>query len=87
MSEPAPLNAWIRRLAADLGISEDVDVKLVLEVARESAHRVARPAAPVTAYMIGVAVGRGGQGTDLRPLADRVLALMPEPDPAPDGAA
>jgi len=34
-----------------------------------------------------VAVGRGGQGTDLRPLADRVLALMPEPDPDPDGVA
>lgn len=81
MPEPAPLNAWIRRLSADLGIGEDIDVKLVLEVARESAQRVARPAAPVTAYMLGVAMGRD-DGTDLQSLADRVIALMPDPDPA-----
>jgi hypothetical protein len=32
---------------------------LVLDLAREVAHGVLRPAAPVTAYLLGVAVGRG----------------------------
>jgi hypothetical protein len=36
----------------------------VLDVARDVAHGVARPAAPLTAYLLGVAVGQG------RPLAE-----------------
>ena len=31
----------------------------MLDVARDVAHAVERPAAPVTAYLLGVAVGRG----------------------------
>ncbi|HEX9356009.1 MAG TPA: DUF6457 domain-containing protein [Streptosporangiaceae bacterium] len=40
-----------------------LDTKLVLDLARDVAHGVARPAAPLTAYLLGVAVGQG------RPLA------------------
>ena len=40
-----------------------LDAKLVLDLARDVAHGVARPAAPLTAYLLGVAVGQG------RPLA------------------
>ena len=35
------------------------DVDLVLDLARDVAHDVMRPAAPLTAYLFGVAVGRG----------------------------
>ncbi len=42
--------------ALDLG---PVDTKLVLDVAREVAHGVMRPAAPLSAYLMGLAVGRG----------------------------
>ena len=38
-------------------------MKVVLDLARDVAHGVARPAAPLTAYLLGVAVGQG------RPLA------------------
>jgi hypothetical protein len=31
----------------------------VLDVARDVAHGVLRPAAPVSAYLLGLAVGRG----------------------------
>jgi hypothetical protein len=31
----------------------------VLDLARDVAHGVMRPAAPLTAYLVGVAVGRG----------------------------
>ncbi len=32
---------------------------LVLDLARDVAHGVMRPAAPLTAYLLGMAVGRG----------------------------
>jgi Domain of unknown function (DUF6457) len=36
-----------------------IDMRVVLDLARDAAHGVARPAAPLTAFLVGVAVGRG----------------------------
>jgi hypothetical protein len=63
-----------------------VDRNLVLDLTRDVAHYVLRPAAPLTAYLMGVAVGRGldpavAAGT-LRVLAE---AWAPEPDEQPEG--
>ena len=44
----------------------------MLDLARDVAHEVARPAAPLTAYLLGVAVG-GGQ--DLHAAAERLRGL------------
>ncbi len=42
------------------GLDPDtVDATAVLDLAQVVAHGVARPAAPLTAYLVGVAVGRG----------------------------
>jgi hypothetical protein len=38
---------------------EPIDADLVLDVARDVAHGVMRPAAPLSAYLLGLAVGRG----------------------------
>jgi len=77
--EPDPMGRWIRSLSADLGIDDDIDVRRVLDVARGAARGVARPAAPVTAFLLGLALGRSGgtAETDLPRLADRVEALLP----------
>lgn len=54
------LDDWTVSACADLGIDPaSVDVRLILDLARDAAHQVDRPAAPVTAYLLGVAVGRG----------------------------
>lgn len=54
------LDEWIVVVCTALGLSpQDVDRSLVLDLAREAAHGVARPAAPLTTYLAGVAVGRG----------------------------
>lgn len=54
------LDRWIEAARAKLGIEEAlVDQRMILDLAREAAHQVDRPAAPVTAYLLGVAVGRG----------------------------
>jgi Domain of unknown function (DUF6457) len=56
----ATLDEWTAQVCQALGLTDgEVDQRLVLDVARETAHRVARPAAPLTAYLLGIAVGRG----------------------------
>lgn len=54
------LDDWTDALCAELGLDRDDAVqKAVLNLARVAAHLVDRPAAPLTAYYLGVAVGRG----------------------------
>lgn len=54
------LESWTEAASAELGIDPAVmDTRMVLDVARDTAHQVARPAAPLTAYLMGVAVGAG----------------------------
>ncbi|MDI5979789.1 DUF6457 domain-containing protein [Amycolatopsis magusensis] len=54
------LSEWTAAVCAELGLDAgDCERVVVLKVARESATAVARPAAPITAFLLGVAVGRG----------------------------
>jgi uncharacterized protein DUF6457 len=54
------LDEWTSVICAELGLEPaSVDVGAVLDLARDVAHGVARPAAPLTAYLVGVAVGQG----------------------------
>jgi uncharacterized protein DUF6457 len=56
----ATLDEWTVETSQALGLpGTDLDPTLVLDLARQVAHEVARPAAPLTAYLVGVAVGRG----------------------------
>lgn len=66
------MNDWIAQASAALGISPDVDVDGILDVARDAAHAVARPAAPVTTYLMGYAVANGMPPAEA---AERIAAL------------
>ncbi|GAA3202899.1 DUF6457 domain-containing protein [Actinocorallia longicatena] len=71
------MDEWIATACAELGLDPaDVDRNLILDMARDVAHGVARPAAPLTAYLLGVAVGRGG---DPKELAARLSELASRP--------
>jgi hypothetical protein len=60
-----PLEAWLTRLADALGVDASVvDVSLVLDLARDAAHEVARPAAPLTTFLVGYAAGVAGGGQE-----------------------
>ncbi len=65
------LEDWIVMVRETLHV-DPVDTGLVLDVARDVAHGVARPAAPLTTYLLGLAVG---QGADARQAAAAVTAL------------
>jgi hypothetical protein len=71
------MSDWMSTVADELGLdaaaASDATMQLVLDVTAEVAHDVARPAAPVTAFLIGLAAGR-----DPDPLAaaDRYAAKV-----------
>lgn len=61
---PDALDDWIMHLSAALGVDPaDVDRVLLLDLARDAAHGVARPAAPLTTFLVGYAAGLRGGGT------------------------
>jgi Domain of unknown function (DUF6457) len=70
------LDEWAKAACAELGLDPaSLDVQLVLDLARDVAHGVDRPAAPLTAYLLGVAVGQGqplvGSAARITQLAER----------------
>ncbi|GAA1525612.1 hypothetical protein BJ978_001387 [Agromyces terreus] len=78
---PAELDAWVAEIAAGLGLDPaEVPIGDILDLTRRVAHGVARPAGPVTAFMIGLAVGRGTTAGSPSELAERIGARA-EGDP------
>jgi Domain of unknown function (DUF6457) len=54
------LEEWIEAACQELGLDRrELDRDLVLDLARDVAHGVARPGAPLTAFLLGLAVARG----------------------------
>lgn len=55
------LEEWVTELAEALGLdsTEVADIPLILDLARDAAHGVTRPAAPLTTFLVGYAVGLG----------------------------
>lgn len=57
------LQSWLTELAAVLDTSDvpmdEETMHIVLDLARDAAHNVVRPATPLTTFLVGVAVGRG----------------------------
>ncbi len=80
------LDDWITEVKADLGIDLDVDVRGLLDLARVVAHGVARPAAPLTAFLIGYAAAQRGGGAEAVAEAARRTEALAERW-APPGAA
>lgn len=57
---PADLDAWVAELASALGLDPcTVPTKLLLDLTRDAAHGVTRPAGPLTTYLVGLAAARG----------------------------
>ncbi len=70
------LDEWIKAACAELKVAPaEVEPKAVLDVARDVAHNVVRPGAPIAAYLMGIAVGRGADPAEV---AARLTALAVE---------
>lgn len=55
---PEALDEWAKEVSQLLGIEEEFAVGALLDLTRDVAHDVARPAAPLTTFMLGLALGR-----------------------------
>ena len=67
------LDEWITVACAELAIDPaEANPQLVLDLAKDVAHNVVRPGAPVSAYLLGLVVGRGADPAEA---AARLTAL------------
>lgn len=74
------LEEWVAKVREEFDVPADAfDSDLLLGLAGEAAHAVVRPAAPLTTFLVGVAVGRG---VPLPEAVGRVKALVASSRPA-----
>lgn len=64
--------SWIAQVTEQLGVPAPADIGVILDVAKDAAHSIERPAAPVTTYLLGYAVA---QGADPQDIADAIAHL------------
>jgi uncharacterized protein DUF6457 len=78
------LDRWVQAACAELGVDPAaVDARLILDLARDVAHGVDRPAAPLTAYLLGVAVGQGQSAGPAAARISQLAAQWPRPAAGP----
>jgi Domain of unknown function (DUF6457) len=78
------LDDWLSAVCAELGLDGAVAAAMtavVLDVARDAAHGVARPAAPLATYLLGRAVEAGIPLEDAAARISRLAADWPTPAP------
>jgi hypothetical protein len=65
------IDRWVGAVSQELGLSAvPSDTRTILDMTKDVAHNVDRPAAPVTAYLVGIAVGRG------KPLSEAIKCVQ-----------
>jgi hypothetical protein len=74
------LSEWVTAVGRELGLEGAVEsgatVDMVLDLTSDVAHGVSRPAAPVTAFLVGLAAGRADDpAVAARDYAQKISAL------------
>ncbi|MFV0253617.1 MAG: NTP transferase domain-containing protein [Beutenbergiaceae bacterium] len=74
MSDLPPIQAWVNHVCTELGVDPaSVDIRALLDMTKDVAHKVDRPAAPITAFIVGAAAAGGS--ASVRDLSDKAAAL------------
>ena len=82
------LHDWIDELCDVLEIDAEVDEALVLDLARDCAHSVERPAAPISTFLLGYAAAAHGASPEkVEELAARATTLAERWDGKQDVSA
>ena len=77
---PEALDEWTAALREHFGLADgDVPIPLILDLARDVANGVARPAAPLSSFVAGLVAGRaGGSPEDTRAAVEAITTLAGE---------
>ena len=75
------LDDWLSAVCAEFGLDPVVSSDVVLDVARDVAHGVERPAAPMTTFLLGRAVEAGASLDDAAARITRLAASWRPPEP------
>lgn len=88
---------WLREAAKELDVDYEIlqpRINDLLDLTKHVAHGPSRPAAPLTAFLVGVSAGQVGAGADAKVSADRALEsikalvkIIEERYPADEGEA
>ncbi len=89
MAEQIRLQSWLETLDSELALETETSgsvldedtMHIILDLARDAANNVTRPASPLTVFTLGVLVGRG---TTLGQAAAHLTQIMH--DAAPEGS-
>jgi hypothetical protein len=73
------MKTWIDAVCAELDLPADVNVDVILDVARVAAHKVERPAAPVTTFLLGLVVAGGMDVNEAAAKIQDLAATWPAP--------
>ncbi len=73
---PEALDAWLAEAKRVLEIDDEIDIAALLDVAKDVAHNVARPAAPLTTFALGLALGRQSSATGSPEAFSRLAELV-----------
>lgn len=58
-TQPEQWTRWVGQTCAALDLDPtDIDIPLVHELSKNVSHQVTRPLAPVSSYILGIAIGR-----------------------------
>ena len=85
---PVTLPDWIDELCAALAVESALHEALILDLAKDAAHNVERPAAPITTFLLGYAAARSnGDPETVERLAAAASDLALRWDKTPDALA
>lgn len=72
---------WVTTASAAVGVDPaEVDIEQLHYLSKQVAHRLERPLAPVSTFILGVAVGSRRAGLDPDEALARILSTLPDQD-------
>lgn len=78
---------WVKDACEAVGVDADeVDIVEIHLLSKQVAHRLERPLAPVSTFILGLALGSSQGGRTRDELLGRILDTLPgdfDPDPTP----
>lgn len=76
-TDEARWQQWTQTAADELGLDpKSIDITRIHDLSRIVAHDFERPLAPVSTYILGLAVGASNGGADIDDLMQRLLATL-----------